>query len=511
MLISHGITFATSIDDVQAMAHLLNAVMPLKLNNLAATYLGTDISPADILKSWLKWMGRTFLYRYGRKPNYSDVPWNIMNPYVSMHSRITLQLYFLMKGPVREQFKDLYDMEIASIPAIIEMGLRGVPIDKGYCRRQMKGLRIKNRRIARKWAPINLLSPKQIGEQIFPRLKIKVKEFTKKGAPSTKKEVIEDLSVDYPELKDIVAFRSNNKLANTYFDNLIEASILGIIYPKFNPYGAKTGRFSSSDPNLQNQPRGPIVRSAFTCRPGYALFYYDLKQVELRRMAEYADDEPFIRIFLNGEDPHYDTAIRFYGKKRGPKERFKGKVANLSIIYGIRGRRLAREADIPVEEAERHIRVFFEEHPAIKLFREKVIYEARQTGRVMDYWGRMYSVRKEEDVRAIPNWLIQGDCATLLKRALIRVSGFLRENPSTNAHHLMVIHDEIPVEIPLDASLIGHLAPVIKDEMEEPRKFKIPTPVEIEWSLTNWGEKMKWDPATFRDVLRRFQRGQKAG
>jgi DNA polymerase-1 len=504
MLISNGISFRAHIEDVQAMAHLLNAEPPLKLNNLGERYLGADLSPIDELRGWLKWKKREYLDQFGRPPNYSDIPWNILKPYASLHSILTIKLFFLMKEPVREQFQELYEMERDSIPANIAMKMRGVPIDRRYCREQKRHFLRENRKIARRWDPVLLSSPKQIAEIVFPRFHVKVTERTKKGQPRTGGDVIKNLSVDHPELEDIVTYRSNGKLANTYFENLLESSICGFIYPSFNPYGAKTGRFSSSDPNLQNQPRGPVVRTAFICRPGYINLYYDFKQVELRRMAEYANDRPFIDIFLSGRDPHYETAVLFYGEKLAVKRRHPAKVGNFQIIYGTRPRGLAREAEIPIEEATSHIRMFFREHPAIRNFRADTIKEARNTGRVMDMWGRLHTIRKEEDVRAAPNWIIQGDCATILKRALIRSHRFIEEN-NLQAHVLMVVHDEIPIEVPLDPSLIEDLVPVLQEEIQEPREFQIPLPVDIDWSATNWATKVKWDPKSFRETLRRIR------
>lgn len=499
-----GIEAKCEIHDAQIQAHILNARGKLALKPLAERYLEEDISGSRQMAGWLGYHKARFKRERGRAPHMGDVPWDLFKKYAGDDAIFTIEEHYLFYPQIERNpaLLRLYNMERELIPIIVAMKLRGVPLDVPYCRGQIKRLRRANRRLLKKWDPINLGSAKQVRDQVFPSLGVEPVVMTKKGGvPSTAKDVIEDLVAKYPQLQDIIDYRSNQQRASTFFGNLISHSIGGKIYPSFHQTGTKTGRFASSDPNLHNQPRGPVVRRAFTCRPGYANFYYDFKQVELRRKAEYANDLPFIRIFQAGGDPHLDTAREIFGAKRAKEMRFPGKTTNFQVIYGSKAAGLARKLKIPIPEAARYLRAFFRRHPAIRLHSEKVMEEAIRDGMVIDFWGREYHLTSREDVRATPNWQIQGDSATILKRAMIRLYNFLiSECPE--CHMLMTIHDEIPIEIPTDPDLIDDLVPALAETMEEPTKFKIPLPVDITWSMTNWAEKRDWNPETFRKELR---------
>lgn len=494
-LMAEGIQIKCKIEDVQIMAHLLNADRRIALKPLARKLLQADTSADEELWGWIRYHKRAFKKVWGRNPHPADAPRKIFEKYSAKDAEFTIKLFFLFRKTIRESFKELYKTEISLLRTLLSVKMRGVLINRKHCRDTLNELRRAQVTLTDKWNGVNLNSAKQIGGIIFPKVGVDLKSIpqTTTGAFKTDKETIALLSIKHPELEDISKFRMyTNRIS--FFRNLMAHSIQSRIFPSFHQTGTRTGRFSSSDPNLQNQPRTGEVRRAFICRPGYVIFYWDYDQIELRQMGHYANEERLIKVFEEGRDPHLETMNIILGEIEDytEEQRDVGKWANYQLIYGVGPLSLSKALKIPFGVAQEFIKKYFIGYPKIGSFRWKTIAEAKRHGSVFDDWGREYKIFDEGEAHKTPNWKIQGSTAQVMKRGMIRVHRFVkRETPQI--HILLSIHDEITVEIPKDPILIKDIVPIINELVEEPRKFRIPLPATIKWTDTNWQEKRKWE------------------
>ena len=236
----------------------------------------------------------------------------------------------------------------------------------------------------------NINSPKQLGHILFEKMGLPAGKKTKTGY-STAADVLEELAEQYPFVKNILEYRSLSKLISTYLEALplLIRKETGRIHTTFNQTVTATGRLSSSDPNLQNIPvrteEGKKIRSLFVPGEGYDSFISsDYSQVELRVLAHMSEDEGLIRAFLNKEDIHRRTAAEVMGipfEDVTPEQRSHAKAVNFGIIYGISDFGLARQLGITRTAAADYIKAYFERYPSIHAFMNRMIEDARKTGR----------------------------------------------------------------------------------------------------------------------------------
>ena len=238
----------------------------------------------------------------------------------------------------------------------------------------------------------NINSPKQLGHILFEKMGLPAGKKTKTGY-STAADVLEELAEQYPFVKNILEYRSLSKLISTYLEALplLIRKETGRIHTTFNQTVTATGRLSSSDPNLQNIPvrteEGKKIRSLFVPGEGYDSFISsDYSQVELRVLAHMSEDEGLIRAFLNKEDIHRRTAAEVMGipfEDVTPEQRSHAKAVNFGIIYGISDFGLARQLGITRTAAADYIKAYFERYPSIHAFMNRMIEDARKTGRAV--------------------------------------------------------------------------------------------------------------------------------
>ncbi len=156
---------------------------------------------------------------------------------------------------------------------------------------------------------INWGSPKQLGDLLFNVLKIKSSAKTKTGAMSTSESALNQ--IDHPMVADLLKFRGHKQQLSFFIEGwkpYLDTN--GRLHPSFKLHGTVTGRLSCENPNLQQVPRDPRIRSLITAGPGWVLMEMDLSQIELRIAAELADEHNLLSVFHAGGDPHWQTAIR---------------------------------------------------------------------------------------------------------------------------------------------------------------------------------------------------------
>src|SRR5438477_383306 len=266
-----------------------------------------------------------------------------------------------------------------------------------------------------------------------------------------------------------------------------------------------TGRFSSSEPNIQNIPirteEGRKIRRAFVAEPGHLLLSADYSQIELRLAAHVADIPELKAAFQQGHDIHALTASEVFGvplEKMDPQTRRRAKAINFGIIYGISAFGLGNQIGVPQSEAAEYIRAYFERFPAIRAYMERIKTDARRTGYVETIFGRKCFIpgirdpnpaRRAGAERQAINAPLQGSAADIIKRAMGRLPAAL-ERAGLKARMLLQVHDELLFEAP--EAEVEATAKLVKNIMEgacAPRcEVSVPLVVETGWARS-------WDQA----------------
>jgi DNA polymerase-1 len=348
----------------------------------------------------------------------------------------------------------------------------------------------------------NLGSPKQLGEVLFDELSLPGGKRTKTGAYSTDSSVLEPLAAQgHNIVRKLLAWRHLAKLKSTYADALQEQIAEdGRVRSSFGITATTTGRFSSTDPNLQNIPvrdeEGRNIRRAFIAPPGHRLMSVDYSQIELRLAATMADVPALKEAFQQGVDIHALTASQVFGVPMDdmPGEiRRRAKAINFGIIYGISGFGLANNLGIPQSEASAFIKAYFDRFPEILTYMHATKAYARDHGHVRTLFGRRCVIdgindkapaRRAGAERQAINAPIQGTAADILKRAMTRMPGALAE-AKLSARLLLTVHDELVFEVP-EAEL-AQTRSVVRSTMQAAAVLPVPLIAEAGDGLS-WAE-----------------------
>ena len=231
----------------------------------------------------------------------------------------------------------------------------------------------------------NLNSTRQLGDALFSKLGLPAKKKTKSGW-STNAETLESLRGVHPVIEHILLYRSYQKLNSTYVEGLLRvAGPDGRVHSVFSQTDTRTGRISSSEPNLQNIPvrteLGSRLRRYFVAPAGWVLLDADYSQIELRILAAISGDEKMQAAFAAGEDIHRATASRIFGVPFDlvtPQLRSRAKAVNFGIVYGIGAFSLAKDVGVSVGEADRFIKNYLNEYAGIREYMQRTVEEGRE-------------------------------------------------------------------------------------------------------------------------------------
>ena len=386
-----------------------------------------------------------------------------------------------------------------------EMENYGVLVDKGYLEKLAKEIdsTIKNlekgiyKSVGHEF---NLNSPKQLSGVLFGELGLTPIRAGKDHA-STDVETLTELAAAHPAVGLLLSYRELFKLKSTYVDAL--PPLLdkdNRLHTHYHLDATKTGRLSSTNPNLQNIPAkgewGTRVREAFIAPKGSKLLSADYNQIELRVMAHLSGDENLKGIFNRNEDIHTRTASEILGKDPDSitkDDRRLAKVVNFGIMYGLSPFGLARQLKIDRSAAEEIIERYFNEFPRVKNWLDKTLAEAYEKGYVETLGGfRRYLIELKQGnqrVRAAGerqaiNAPVQGTAADIIKVAMMELSTKLQA-PNYKTKMILQVHDELVFEVP--DKEVEQVFPIIKEAMEQ--TFKLDVPVVVEMKIgQNWGE-----------------------
>ena len=332
----------------------------------------------------------------------------------------------------------------------------------------------------------NLNSPKQLGEALFERMGLPAKKKTKSGY-STNAEVLEGLAQDYPVVAMILEYRTLAKLKSTYCDGLLKAIAPdGRIHSTLNQTETRTGRISSTEPNLQNIPvrseLGKEMRKFFIAKEGSLLVDADYSQIELRVLAHVANDKNMLDAFNNGDDIHAITASQVFNMPLmmvTPLMRSRAKAVNFGIVYGIGAFSLAKDIGVTRAEADSYIKGYLAHFSGVDRYMKEVIEKAKENGYVETVFARrryLPELRSSNGMmrafgeRVARNMPIQGTAADIIKIAMIRVYRELKKQ-CFGARLIMQVHDELIIEAPAEEA--DKVASIVKREMEHAVKMRV--------------------------------------
>ncbi len=338
----------------------------------------------------------------------------------------------------------------------------------------------------------NLNSPKQLGEALFEKLGIPAKKKTKTGF-STNAEALEGLQYAYPVVADVLQYRTLTKLKSTYCDGLVKViGPDGRIRSTLNQTETRTGRISSTEPNLQNIPvrsdLGRELRRFFRAKEGCVLVDADYSQIELRVLAHIAQDTVMLEAFNQGQDIHTITAsqvFRIPPETVTPLMRSRAKAVNFGIVYGISAFSLSQDIGVTRAEADRYIKSYLEHYAGVRDYMERVTAQAKEHGYAQTLFGRRRSLpelhasdfnTRAFGERVARNMPIQGTAADIIKLAMIRVSRRL-EKENLLAKLILQVHDELIVEAPLEEE--PAVARIVKEEMEAAAQLDVALCVDV--------------------------------
>ena len=331
----------------------------------------------------------------------------------------------------REDIRDMYwvfkNIEMPCVSVVADMEDNGILFDKEYANKlsdqynnllkekeekfyrlcddfgsQLDKYREKQGAANKLEYPINISSASQIAIMLYDVLKLECPD--KKNSRATGEEVLSKL--DHPIAKAILEYREVKKLLTTYIDKLPECVNPkdGRIHCSFNQYGADTGRFSSSDPNLQNIPsHNKDIRKMFIASPGYVLMSSDYSQQEPKVMTQMCQDPKMIRAYQEGKDLYaeiaslsfsttYDNCLEFRPdgttNPEGKARRSQAKSILLGVLYGRGVPSIAEQLKVSTKKAQAIKDSVFKGFPAIPQFEEDSLQMAKDLGYVTTLWGR---------------------------------------------------------------------------------------------------------------------------
>lgn len=339
----------------------------------------------------------------------------------------------------------------------------------------------------------NIASPKQLGAVLFEDLGLPSGKKTKTGY-STNADVLENLRDKDPIIDMIIMYRQYTKLQSTYVEGLLKAvSADGRIHSVFKQTETRTGRISSTEPNLQNIPvrteLGRNMRKFFVSESGRTLIDADYSQIELRILAHLSGDKNMQESFISGKDIHTSTAAQVFGMPEDmvtPEMRRAAKAVNFGIVYGISAFSLAKDIDVSVAKADRYIKSYLSNFPKVKEFMDKAVADAESKGYSETIFGRRRYIpelaAKNKNIqsfgkRAAMNAPVQGAAADIIKIAMVKVFRRLRDE-KLDAHLILQIHDELIIEASEKDS--ARAAQVLGEEMRNAVKLDIPLTADVE-------------------------------
>lgn len=426
-----------------------------------------------------------------------------------------LQWLALRPAITAEGLEDMWALEMDVLACVLHMGHGGVPVDiraleqlRTTLRERMTGCEGDVYKAAGK--VFNIGSTPQKQKVLYEEQGLKPRKLTKKGAPSTDAEALEPYKGRNAVVDAILAYQDVSKLLSTYVEGYLGNGedkptqiFHGRIFPILKQYGTVTGRFSSSQPNVQNWPRpdtefGKAIRDLVDPLPGFVLLVADYAQIEQRILAHFAGKGALWQGFWDGVDAHTATAAAVFGV--APEDVTKqmrqvAKAIAFAINYGAGPQKVADMSHTTLRRAKQILREHEKQFPEVYAYKQKLLRTVRsrrpvpylrtllgRKRRLPDLLSREHARRGKAE-RQVVNSHIQGSNADMTKLALTR----LHKNLLPDMQILLTVHDEIAAMCPAETAEEG--ARILHDAMAGPDMQLLSVPVTTDVKICKrWSE-----------------------
>ncbi|MGF2735396.1 DNA polymerase I [Marinobacter sp. DUT-1] len=463
VLANHGIDLEGIAEDTMLESYVYNSVATRHdMDSLAREYLGEQTITYESIAG-----------KGARQLTFNQIDLEKAGPYAAEDADITLRLHQTLSPRLKETGKldSVYrEIDLPLVPVLSRMEQRGTLISASVLRKHSQELAERMAELEEEAHEVagesfNLGSTKQLQVIFYDKLGLPVIKKTPKGAPSTAEPVLQELAHEHELPRLILEHRSLSKLKSTYTDTLPELihHRTGRVHTSYHQAVTATGRLSSSEPNLQNIPirseQGRRIRQAFIAPEGYKLVAADYSQIELRIMAHLSGDNGLINAFEHGEDIHKATAAEVFGvslKEVSSDQRRSAKAINFGLIYGMSAFGLSRQLGVERKLAQEYIDRYFERYPGVLKYMDNIRKQAHEDGFVETLFGRRLYLpeinarnkqMQQAAERTAINAPMQGTAADIIKRAMIEVDNWLRNEHADEARMTMQVHDELIVEV----------------------------------------------------------------
>jgi len=505
---SSGITPPAKIRDTMIAASLVDENRwSFTLDALAKQYAGIGKDEA-VLKSAAR------EYGIDAKKDMWKLPSMFVGQYAERDAESTLKLWHRMSIELSDQdLWTIFNTETKLFSCLVDMRFKGVRVDVEKADIIKKQLIDKENKIISKikdltGVSVELWAAASIAK-VFDVLKLPYDRTEKTGAPSFTKNF---LSNHPNEIAQGISYaREINKAHTTFIDTIVKHSHNGRIHADINQIrsddgGTVTGRFSMSNPNLQQIPvrhkeLGPLIRSLFIPEENHKWGVFDYSQQEPRILVHYAKLQKLDGIdeianaYISGEADFHSAVAKMAGI-----ERSQAKTINLGLMYGMGKNKLMAELGLMKEAAEKLIAQYHKKAPFIKQLMQAVSRRADESGKIRTLGGRLchfdlwepvtwgeglpkphkeaiaeygHGIKRAGTYKAL-NRLIQGSAADMTKLSIIALS------EAGIVPHIQ-IHDELDVSVESNEH-----AKQIVEIMESSIKLEIPNKVDYEFG-DNWG------------------------
>ena len=498
----------TIIDTMIASALCDENQFRFDLNTCAKRYVGTGKDEAALYAAAKEW-------GIDPKGEMYKLPAMYVGQYAEKDAAITLQLWQYLKTEiVNQDIQSIFDLEIQLFPCLVDMRFLGVRVDVQQANQLKKQLVAEEQSSLLKvkketGIDIQIWAARSIAK-VFEKLNLPYDRTEKTSAPSFTKNFLQNHP--HPVVQKIAQAREVNKAHTTFIDTILKHSHKGRIHAEINQLrgdngGTVTGRFSYSNPNLQqiparNKELGPMIRSLFIPEKGHTWGVFDYSQQEPRLVVHYAGLQNLYGVddVLDSYNNDPDTDFHTIVADMANIPRSQAKTINLGLFYGMGKNKLQAELGVDKETSDGLFKQYHDRVPFVKQLMDNVMQRAQQRGQIRTLLGRLCrfhlwepnmfgmhkamthdaallehgpGIRRAYTYKAL-NKLIQGSAADMTKKAMIELykEGIIP--------HIQV-HDELDISIKDPEH-----AKKIKEIMESAVELEVPNKVDYE-SGPNWG------------------------
>lgn len=400
-----------------------------------------------------------------RITDYRQFPKRLMIQYTSADTWNTLQVFKKLYPKMLENNQlDIYDIECKMMLVAYWMERRGVPIDPDYediiIPELTNEVNEAERRVySTAGCTFNINSSMQLYEVMKKLGYGHLVHFSKptdamlakgitKGNPKFDKVEMERLDNEgVPLIKDIQEFKKSEKLLNTFAVKLYEMrDAQDIVHCNINTIEAKTGRFSISQPSMQNMPRrtDSRIRDAFIALPGYSLYDFDFKSQESIVMVHYSRCQYLMDIINNGKDIHTAVAALIYSllyEEVSKELRGHAKSVEFAIVYGAGADKVASMTGLSLEQATVAMKTFLKNAPEVDTFIKTANSVAKERHLMRTILNRWVHVERGREYASV-NYCCQGSAADSTKSRMVDIFAFLESN-DLKSYMSLQVHDSL--------------------------------------------------------------------